>query len=76
MAGRSCAIIDKLISKVTTGVVGHPVSELGKRGESPATCPSGAHQTELACYPQRSGIYRHEVEGDFTDERNKVVSSQ
>jgi hypothetical protein len=35
------------------GVVGHPVSELGERGGSPAKRPLGAHQTELACPLER-----------------------
>src|ERR1700693_2884849 len=35
-AGRSYAIMGKIFNKVRTGVVGHPVSELGKKGASPA----------------------------------------
>ena len=59
-SGRSCAIMTKICHiKVTTGVVGHPVSELGERGGSPAKRPTGAHirkdvlQTELAWPPAR-----------------------
>ena len=40
--------------KVRTGVVGHPVSEKGKRGESPSTASNGnAIETELACFLER-----------------------
>ncbi len=40
--------------KVMTGVVGHPVSEKGKRGESPLRRKRERHRTkaELACRPQ------------------------
>ena len=53
-ASRSCAIIAKICRKVRTGVVGHPVSEKGKRGESPSTASNGnAIETELACFLER-----------------------
>ena len=65
-AGRSYAIMAKIYRaglgparvQVRTGVVGHPVSELGNGqspGGSPAQRPSGAHRrkTELACFLER-----------------------
>ena len=42
--------------KVRTGVVGHPVSELGKRGGSPAQCQRDTYKTELACYLERETV--------------------
>jgi len=35
------------------GVVGHPVSEKGKRGGSPSPASNGNAQTELACPLER-----------------------
>ncbi len=39
---RECAIMAQIRKKgkVTTGVVGHPVSEKGERGGSPSKCPT------------------------------------
>jgi len=44
----------KIYRKVRTGVVGYPVSEKGKRGESPSVVSNGnANKTELACCLER-----------------------
>ncbi len=47
-----CGIICKTL-KVTAGVVGHPVSEKGKRGGSPSFVSNGNTWTELACPLER-----------------------
>ena|GEM_PF-3451051 len=53
-ASRSCAIMAKISRKVRTGVLGYPVSEKGKRGESPSVVSNGnTHKTELACWLER-----------------------
>jgi hypothetical protein len=41
------------ICESQSGVVGHPASEMGERGESPSQCQqSTLIKTELACHPQ------------------------
>ena len=43
------------------GVVSHPVSELGKRGVSPATASNGNAKAELACFLARETLLVNQI---------------